>query len=306
MAIMPAELCLKELETMTAITAIRSSAKGTQDRIPCAFTVDVEDYYMVTAFEKNVRFEDWPCHEGRTSANTDRILDLLDACAVKATFFVLGWVAEREPSIVRAIAVRGHEVACHGYRHRMVTTLEPEEFREDVRRAKALIETISGAPVVGFRAPSWSIVADTMWALDVLIEEGFAYDSSIFPIHHDRYGVPGAARFPHVITRPSGSIREYPPSTLRVAGVNFPVAGGGYLRLYPLWFTRWALRRINRRKRHPCVIYVHPWEVDPGQPRMSCGRMTGFRHYVGLSRTFGKLRVLLREFAFVRLCDLGA
>ena len=288
------------------MTEVQGVLSTYPDRIPCAFTVDVEDYYMVTAFEKDVRFEDWPRHEHRAAANNERILDLLDACGVKATFFVLGWIAEREPAVVKAIASRGHEVACHGYRHRMVTSLTPEEFREDLRRAKTLLEAIAESPVVGFRAPSWSIMAETMWALDVLIEEGFEYDSSIFPIHHDRYGVPGAARFPYVITRPAGSIREYPPSTLRIAGANFPVAGGGYLRLYPLWFTRWALRRINRRERQPCVIYVHPWEVDPGQPRMPCGWVTRFRHYVGLSRTVTRLRALLGEFTFVRLRDLEA
>jgi len=276
---------------------------GTSARVPCAFTVDVEDYYMVTAFERTVPFETWGAYESRVARNTQRVMDLLEEAAVKATFFVLSWVAEREPALVRAIAASGHEVACHGYRHRMIGAMNPGTFRDDLRRAKSVLEDLGGAAVKGFRAPSWSITAETMWALDVLIEEGFTYDSSIFPIHHDRYGVPGAERFPHTLQRPGGSILEIPPSTIRFAGLNFPVAGGGYLRLLPLWLTRRALRSINLRERRPCIIYVHPWEIDPDQPRMPCALPTRFRHYTGLAGTSAKLRTLLSEFAFARLCD---
>ena len=286
------------------MTEKSSADTETPQRVPSAFTVDVEDYYMVTAFERAVRFEDWGTYENRVAESTRRVLDLLDEHAVKATFFVLGWVAEREPALVRAIAGSGHEVACHGYRHRMVSAMAPETFRDDLLRAKTVLEDLAGAAVRGFRAPSWSIMAQTMWALDVLIEEGFAYDSSVFPIHHDRYGVPGAERFPHVIQRAAGRILEIPPSTIRIAGINFPVAGGGYLRLFPLWLIRRALRHINAREGRPCVIYVHPWELDPDQPRMPCALPTRIRHYVGLAGTISKLRALLSEFDFVRLCDL--
>ena len=266
-----------------------------------ALTFDVEDYYMVSAFSDQVPFEQWPAFESRVERNTCRILDLLAARQVTATFFVLGWIAERFPGLVKRIHAAGHEVASHGYNHRLVYRMTPAEFREDVRRSKRALEDISGSAVLGYRAASYSIVAESLWALDVLIEEGFRYDSSIFPIHHDRYGIPGAVRFPHVLERPSGSIFEFPPSTFRLFGQNLPIAGGGYLRLYPLAFTRAAMNSINKREGMPVILYVHPWEIDPDQPRMQGTLAARVRHYINISSTLPKLTAFLHEFTFSRL-----
>ncbi|MFO0754207.1 MAG: XrtA system polysaccharide deacetylase [Thermodesulfovibrionales bacterium] len=263
-----------------------------------AFTVDVEDYYMVSAFEGSVRFEEWDRYESRVEKNTRRILETLDRYGVKGTFFVLGWIAERCRGLVRDIGAAGHEVACHGYRHRLIYTMTPEEFREDLRRAKGILEECSGAAVSGYRAASYSIVRETLWALDILIEERFRYDSSIFPIHHDRYGIPGGERFAHRIERAGGSIVEIPPSTISLFGRNIPVAGGGYLRLFPLEVTRAALKSISRREGKPAVVYLHPWEIDPRQPRIRCRLKSRLRHYVNLKSTAAKVEALLREFPF--------
>jgi polysaccharide deacetylase family protein (PEP-CTERM system associated) len=252
-----------------------------------ALTVDVEDYYMVSAFADRVRFEDWPKFESRVERNTRRILDLLDEHAVRATFFVLGWVGERHPGLVREIHDRGHEVSCHGYNHRLIYDLTPAEFREDTRRAKGILEDAAGKRVIGYRATSYSVVKRTLWALDVMIEEGFQYDSSIFPVHHDRYGYPGAERFAHVIKRPSGAIVEFPPTTYRLFGQNIPVAGGGYLRLFPTLVTK-----------QPAIFYVHPWEIDMLQPRIKGTWLSELRHYVNLDTTFPKLTACLAEFKF--------
>jgi polysaccharide deacetylase family protein (PEP-CTERM system associated) len=237
--------------------------------------------------------------------NTLRILDLLDEFSVKATFFVLGWVAFRYPRIVGEIDRRGHEVACHGFGHQRLSTLAPSQFRSDIRRSKKLLENICGRAVFGYRAPSYSIVKETLWALDILIEEGFAYDSSIFPVIHDSYGIPGARRFPHVIERQAGAIREFPLSTLRVGmgnkTVNLPVAGGGYLRLFPVPLIERAFSHINHREHQPAVLYVHPWEIDPDQPRIKAGIKSRFRHYLNLSRTEHKLRYLLSRMQFAPL-----
>ena len=267
-----------------------------------ALTIDVEDYYMVSAFANMIKFDDWHRYESRVEKNTYRILDLLQEYGVKATFFVLGWVAEHYPQLVKNIYAAGHEVACHGYNHRLIYHLTPPEFREDCRRAKSVLEEITGKPVIGYRAASYSIVNKTLWALDVLIEEGFTYDSSIFPIRHDIYGIPGAERFPYQIKRPSGKIHEFPLSTVNVhianREVRVPVAGGGYLRLFPVWFLRKALSRINEVEGRPTIVYFHPWEIDPDQPRIKAGLKSRFRHYVNLDKTVSKIQYLLTHLQF--------
>jgi polysaccharide deactylase family protein, PEP-CTERM locus subfamily len=264
-----------------------------------ALTIDVEDYYHVSAFESIVRKEDWPKFESRVERNTIGVLNILSDFNVKATFFILGWVAERFPQMVRDIQKEGHEIACHGYWHKLIYQRSRDFFRDDIRKAKAILEETAGTKVTGYRAPSYSIIQDTIWALDILIEEGFEYDSSIFPIRHDRYGMPDSERFPYIISRDGyGEIKEFPLSTIRFLGVNFPVAGGGYFRLFPYRFTRWALNRINKVERKPFIFYFHPWEIDPDQPRLKPGYVSRFRHYVNLSKTDGKLRKLLGDFKF--------
>ena len=258
-----------------------------------ALTVDVEEHFQVSAFEGAVRREDWDRLPSRVEANTARILDVCGEAGVRATFFVLGWIAERHPGLVRRIAADGHEIACHGYSHDLVHTQSEARFREETARSKALLEDVGGVPVIGYRAASFSIRASTLWAAEVLVDLGFAYDSSLYPVVHDRYGIPGAPRHPYLLRTPGGrQIVEVPPSTIRVAGITLPVAGGGYLRLYPLAFTRWAIDRIHRRDGMPAVIYVHPWETDPDQPRMNGPLLSRMRHYVGLRTTVPKLRSL--------------
>ena len=272
-----------------------------------ALTIDVEDYYMVSAFADVIRFEDWPSHESRVERNTRRVLALLDEYGVKATFFVLGWVAERYPELVRGIHAEGHEVACHGYNHRLIYELTPEQFREDTHTAKGILEDITGTPVRGYRATSYSVVKDTLWALDILIEEGFLYDSSIFPIHHDRYGFPEAERFCARMKRNgSGDLLEIPPSTIRIFGKNLPIAGGGYLRLFPAGLVEWGIRSINEKEGQPAVVYVHPWELDPEQPKLNGRRISVFRHYINLDKTIFKLRRLLGAFRFAPMHEVFA
>ena len=266
-----------------------------------AMTVDVEDYFQVSSFDAVVPRDSWDRRESRVSANTERLLDLFDRSAVRATFFILGCVASRFPALVRRIGSLGHEIASHGYGHRLVYDLTPAEFREDVRRAKDVLESIAGMRVVGYRAPSYSVTARSMWALDVLIEEGHRYDASVFPIHHDRYGVPASPRHPHVLTRAGGSILEAPASTVRCGGVNVPIAGGGYFRWLPYAWTRWGISRLNTREKCPAIFYLHPWEIDPAQPRFAAGWLSGFRHYRNLDKTEGRLHRLLRDFRFAPL-----
>jgi polysaccharide deacetylase family protein (PEP-CTERM system associated) len=264
-----------------------------------AFTIDVEEHFQVSAFEGSVRREDWDSHPSRVEANTERLLDFLDEAQVKGTFFVLGWIAERRPHLLRSIAERGHELACHGYSHRLIYTQTPDQFREETLRAKRLIEDAGASPVEGYRAASFSVTARSLWATDVLAETGFVYDSSLYPIVHDRYGIPGAPRHPYILKTASGArLVEIPPSTVRIGGAVLPVAGGGYLRLYPLRLTRWAMRRIHEQDAWPVVIYVHPWELDPDQPRVHAPLVSRFRHYVGLRTTLTKLRVLAHTFRF--------
>ncbi len=267
-----------------------------------ALTVDVEDYFQVNAFARVVKHSEWDSFKPRVVANTLKTLDLLDVFSVKATFFILGWVAERAPGLVAEIAGRGHEVACHGYGHQLVYEIGPDRFREDIRRAKGIIEGITGEAVHGYRAPSYSITGRSLWALDILVEEGFSYDSSIFPVVHDTYGIPCARRFPHEIACTTGSLREFPLTTLNIRGagreLRLPIAGGGYLRLLPAALVRRGIEYVNRNERQPAVLYFHPWEIDPDQPRISAGLRSRFRHYLNLHRTEGKLRHLLGSLRF--------
>lgn len=273
----------------------------TQAETRNVFTVDVEDYFMVSAFADVIKLSDWPSHESRIERNTLFALDLLSEYNVHGTFFVLGWIAERHPGLVREIHARGHEIACHGHNHQLIYRQTPKEFRQDVVKAKDTLEGIIGSRVLGYRAPSYSIVGDSLWALDVLIESGFRYDSSIVPVHHDRYGIAGAKRFLHCIDRASGRILEVPPSTVSICGQNIPVAGGGYLRLFPRAFTRAAIRRMNRNEGRAAIVYIHPWELDPAQPRLNGAAKSRFRHYVNLKTTVPKLHALLSEFRFTSM-----
>ena len=269
-----------------------------------AFTVDVEDYFQVSAFERQIDRGSWEQYPHRVVRNTARILDLLAEHDVRATFYVLGWVADRYPQLVRRIAAEGHELGSHSYWHHLVYSMTPDEFRLDLRRSKEAIEDAAGCRVDSFRAPSFSITARSMWALEVLVEEGFTSDSSIFPIRHDRYGIPGAQAGIHRIETSAGALWEFPPSVVRMAGVNLPVSGGGYFRLYPYPLTAGCLQRINRSN-VPFMFYIHPWEVDPDQRRLRVGSLSArFRHYVNLSSTYEKLSRLLGRFRFGRISDI--
>ncbi len=263
-----------------------------------AMSIDVEDYFHVSVFDGIVPRSMWPDMESRVVRNTERLLDIFDEFEVRSTFFVLGWVGERHPDLVNRIAQRGHEVASHGYAHRLVYDQTRKTFREDVRRAKGLLEEASGRQVLGYRAPSYSITPRSLWALDVLIEEGYQYDSSIFPIRHDRYGIPVSDRRPYRIERKSGYLIEVPGSTTQVGPLNLPVAGGGYFRILPYWWTRWGIDRVNRLEHRPAVFYLHPWEIDPDQPKLDAGRLGRFRHYRNLPDTERRLRQLLSDFQF--------
>ena len=269
-----------------------------------AMTVDVEDYFQVSAFDHVVKRDAWPGMESRVVANTERLLRLFDEFDVRGTFFVLGWVAERHPSLVQKIVARGHELASHGYGHRLVYSQTPDEFRNDVRRAKRLLEDAGGVEVRGYRAPSFSVTSRSLWALDVLLEEQYRYDASIFPIRHDRYGIPDAPRWPHTIERPAGRVYEVPGSTVRLGGTNLPVAGGGYFRVLPYAWTRFGISRVNRLERQPVVFYLHPWEIDPDQPRLQAGVLSRFRHYRNLHQTENRLRRLMRDFQFAPLASV--
>lgn len=258
-------------------------------------SIDVEDWFQVENYAQIIPREQWSSCELRVADNVSRLLDLLHAADVRATFFVLGWVAERLPDLVRDIARAGHEVASHGWSHTPIWHLSKVAFADEVSRSRVLLEELSGQSVIGYRAPTFSITTSTIWALDVLRRAGYRYDSSIFPVHHDRYGIPDA---PTTVHRRAGGIWEVPPAVLELGGARLPVAGGGYFRLYPLWLTRWAIQRLERAGR-PAVVYLHPWEFDPGQPRVrGLGLLRTFRHRVGIGRTARKLVPLLREFRF--------
>lgn len=267
-----------------------------------ALTIDVEDYFQVNAFARYVSRSKWDQFPLRVADNTYRILDMLDIYNAKATFFILGWIADRERGLILEIQRRGHEIACHGYGHELIYEIGPELFREDIRRAKGVIEELTGTVVSGYRAPSYSITRKSFWALDILIEEGFTYDSSIFPVYHDTYGVPDSPRFPHRINCVSGSIMEFPLSTFPIhvgyKEFRLPIAGGGYLRLFPWHVLVKAIRSINVRENQPAVLYFHPWEIDSEQPRIKASLKSRFRHYLNLDKTERKLKHIIRSFEF--------
>jgi polysaccharide deacetylase family protein (PEP-CTERM system associated) len=270
-----------------------------------AFTVDVEDYFHVAALSSVITRDSWARREYRAEANTERLLDLLAEHGVYGTFFVLGWVAERSPTLVRRIADAGHEVACHGFSHRLIYQQDEPEFREETARAKECLEDLTGRPVLGYRAASFSITRDSLWALDALIDLGFRYDSSVFPIRHDLYGLPDARPDPNRIAAPSGrTLAEFPMSAARFLGVTVPVSGGGYFRILPYWLTRAGLRQINGRGGRPFTFYLHPWELDPAQPRIRAGVFSRFRHYTNLGRCEGRLRRVLSEFRFAPMREV--
>jgi polysaccharide deacetylase family protein (PEP-CTERM system associated) len=270
-------------------------------------SVDVEDYFQVEAFAGSVGSDSWNQWPSRVVANTQRVLDLFDQYKAKATFFFVGWVAEQFPHLVREVQSRGHELACHSYWHRTVYSLSPDEFRTDTRQAKRVIEDAAGVEVRGYRAPSWSITKSCLWALDILAEEGFIYDSSIYPIHHDLYGVPGAKRFPYTHACGNGlELREFPPATLRFAGTNFPVAGGGYLRIFPSAFTERAFRAFEKNYGERVVVYLHPWELDPEQPRIHGPLKSRLRRYTNLRGMEKKLSAILSRHKFQQFRDVLA
>lgn len=268
-------------------------------------SVDVEDYFQVEAFAGIVDRREWESFESRVEANTLRLLDLFDETGVKATCFILGWVAERYPGLVAEIVKRGHEPACHSYWHRLIYRLTPDEFREDTVRAKNCIEQAAGEPVYGYRAPSFSITERSSWAPEILADLGFRYDSSIFPVKHDVYGVPHAPRTPFRIETASGPLDEYPMTTFRFgSGPNMPVAGGGYLRIFPYWYTSLGVRRAWKEG-VPVITYVHPWEVDPEQPRINARLKSRVRHYTNLGKTAARLRKLIELGRFSSFRDSG-
>ncbi|HEX5352526.1 MAG TPA: XrtA system polysaccharide deacetylase [Rhodanobacteraceae bacterium] len=270
------------------------------DPITNAMTVDVEDYFQVAAFEKCIRREDWPRWPARVENNTRQILDLFGRQGIHATFFVLGWVAERFPALVRDISTAGHEIASHGFGHERLTNLTRVQFREGITRTKQLLENVTGVEVCGYRAPSWSIGPTTLWAHDELREAGYRYSSSIVPIHHDLYGMPAAPRFPF-FTGQSGLL-EVPVTTVHMGGRNWPCGGGGYFRLLPYALFKRGLRRVNRREHRPGVFYFHPWEIDPRQPRVPGVTLKNrVRHYLNLARTAPRVERLMRDFRFDRM-----
>jgi polysaccharide deacetylase family protein (PEP-CTERM system associated) len=268
-------------------------------------SVDVEDYFHVESFSDVVDRADWDGYACRVEPNTRRLLDVLEECGVEATFFILGWVADRYPHLVREIVARGHEPACHSYWHRLIYRLEPREFAEDTRRAKEAIEQAAGVAVQGYRAPSYSVTRRSLWAFDILTELGFTYDSSIFPIHHDVYGIPDAPRHPFRIATPSGPLIEYPITTFRLLGRrNLPVGGGGYLRILPFWYTRLGCARAAHDEL-PLIVYIHPWEIDPAQPRLGGRLKSRLRHYTNLAKLEGRLRTLLGSGKFTSFRQSG-
>ena len=264
-----------------------------------ALTIDVEDYFQVSAFAPFIARADWPQRECRVERNVERILAMLEAGNTKATFFTLGWIAERYPQLVRSIVAQGHELASHGYGHERASDLDQAAFFSDIDRAKQMLQDIGGVAVQGYRAPSFSIGSGNLWAFDTLARAGYRYSSSIYPIRHDHYGMPDAPRFAH---RVQSGVLEIPVTTLRIAGRNFPSSGGGYFRLLPYAVSRWMLRQVNQRDRQPAIFYFHPWEIDVGQPRIAgIDAKTRFRHYVNIERMAGKLEQLLGDFAWGRM-----
>ncbi len=276
-------------------------APGPGQRLRNAMTCDVEDYFQVSAFAPYIPRDSWPARECRVEANVERILALFERHGVRATFFTLGWIAERYPAMVRRIVAGGHELASHGYGHLRASDQSRAEFDNDIRSSKALLEDIGGQAVLGYRAPSFSIGHGNLWALDALVEAGYRYSSSIYPIAHDHYGMPDAPRFAFYPNGPDGLL-EVPITTVKLAGRNLPAGGGGYFRLLPYLLSRWMMEKVNRDDREPALFYFHPWEIDPGQPRpQGLGAKARFRHYVNIERMEKRLELLARDFAWDRM-----
>jgi polysaccharide deacetylase family protein (PEP-CTERM system associated) len=269
-------------------------------RVCNALTIDVEDYFHVEAFQKVVRCEEWSRYEPRVYDSTLKVLDLLARRGVVATFFILGWVAEQTPGIVKEIQAAGHEIGSHGYAHQVIYKQAPEEFAEDLRRSLEIIEGITGTKVLGFRAPSFSVTNRSLWAIEIMQSFGLAYDSSVFPILHDIYGIPEAPRHPYQIAK---GFWEFPMTTVRILGKNIPIGGGGYLRIFPYWLTRWGISKANSIGQ-PAIVYLHPWELDPGHPRIKTSPLNHFRHYINLAKMETRLTALCEEFSFTSLRGL--
>jgi polysaccharide deacetylase family protein (PEP-CTERM system associated) len=269
-----------------------------------AMTVDVEDYYHVSAFAKVIAPQDWERWPSTVERNTQRLLDLFDETRIKATFFILGWVAERYPQLVREIHARGHELASHGYSHQLVYKQTPDVFRAETARSKQLLEDIAQTPIVGYRAASYSITRESLWAIDILIELGFQWDSSIFPVYHDRYGIPDSPTQPYRIRSNGGDLLEFPLTTAKLLGYCMPAAGGGYFRLYPYALSRWLFNKATGDNKTPAIFYLHPWEIDELQPRVpGASLFSRFRHYNNLARCLPRLKKLLAEFPFGTVSD---
>ena len=267
-----------------------------------AMTIDVEDYFQVSAFAPYIRRSEWDVRECRVERNVERILAMLERHDTRATFFTLGWVAERYPQLVRRIVDGGHELASHGYGHQRASDLSRQQFDNDVQSAKKVLEDIAGVAVQGYRAPSFSIGEGNLWAFDSLAEAGYRYSSSIYPIRHDHYGMPNAPRFAH---RVACGLLEVPVTTLRMRGRNLPSSGGGYFRLLPYALSRWMLRRVNSGDRQSAIFYFHPWEIDAGQPRVAgIDAKTRFRHYVNIPRMEARLDRLLGDFRWGRMDEI--
>ena len=261
------------------------------------FTVDVEEYFQVKALESAVSRDEWPSRPSRLAQSIDALLETLDRHNARGTFFVLGWIAKHRPEVVRAIAAAGHEIASHGFWHERVTALDRDTLREDLRSSKQTLEDLTGVEVAGYRAPSFSIIPGWEWAFDILVEEGYRYDSSLFPIRRNGYGYPGAPRVPHIIRRPGGSLAEFPLATTSILRYPIPAAGGGYLRQFPLAVIRRAFRDASERG-EPATFYIHPWEIDPGQPRLPVSVLNRIRHYRGLDTALARIDLILNEFSF--------
>lgn len=272
-------------------------------KITNAMSVDVEDYFHVSAFEKHIDRADWNSLECRVVQNTYRSMVLFSDAGIKATFFVLGWVAERYPALIREIVAQGHELASHGFSHQRIALLTDDEFREEIKLTKSLLEDIGGAEVKGYRAPSYSIVNSTLWAYEILAEEGYRYSSSVYPVKHDLYGIPDAPRFKYLVE--SADIIEIPVTTTIIAKQNIPCGGGGFFRLFPYMFSKWAIEQVNQKESQPCNFYFHPWEIDPDQPRQkSIPIKTKVRHYLNLRRMESRLQRLLQDFSWGTMQDV--
>ena len=268
-----------------------------------AISIDVEDYFQVSAFENSIDRKNWDSLEHRVSKNMDKVFEVLSDTHVQATFFILGWVAERYPEMVKKITKNGHEIASHGYGHQRVSDLTRKEFKEDVTRAKGILEDISGIQIQGYRAPSYSIGKNNIWALEVLADTGHQYSSSIYPIKHDHYGYPEAPRF--VFKDENTGLIEIPITTMKLFSRLYPAGGGGFFRFYPYSFSKWAINRVNQVYKQPSVFYFHPWELDPDQPRqVNISRKSKFRHYLNLNKTEPRLRQLLTDFKWGKVYDV--